>query len=221
MTRQVGALPTQPTHWPQINWEKCHQIGARLQARIVKATQEGKRGKVKALQWLLTHSFSAKAIAVKRVTENKGKKTPGIDGQTWSTPWQKFPATVSLHRRGYHPKPVRRIYIPKANGKKRPLGIPPMQARAMQALHLLALDPVAETTADPCSDGFRTQRSTADAIGSCFRVLAMKTAPPWILEGDIEACFEGISHQWLLAPVTMDKRLLQGRLQAGIMEEGK
>ena len=96
-----------------------------------------------------------------------------------------------------------------------------MQARAMQALHLLALDPVAETTADPCSDGFRTQRSTADAIGSCFRVLARKTAPPWILEGDIEACFEGISHQWLLAPVTMDKRLLQGRLQAGIMEEGK
>ena len=151
MTRQVGALPTQPTHWPQINWEKCHQIGARLQARIVKATQEGKRGKVKALQWLLTHSFSAKAIAVKRVTENKGKKTPGIDRQTGSTPGQKFQAVVSLHRRGYPPKPVRRIYIPKANGQKRPLGILTIQDRAMQALHLLALDPVAETTADPSS----------------------------------------------------------------------
>lgn len=150
-TTKVGALQTQPTQWHQSNWEKCHQTVARLQARIVKATQQGKKGKVKVRQGILTHSFSAKAIAVKRVTENRGKKTPGIDRQTWSTPVQKFKAVVSLHRRGYPPKPVRRIYIPKANGQKRPLGIPTMQDRAMQALHLLALDPGAETTADPSS----------------------------------------------------------------------
>jgi retron-type reverse transcriptase len=98
---------------------------------------------VKALQHLLTHSFSGKAIAVKRVTENRGKKTPGVDGEVWSTPASKSQALISLKRRGYKPLPLRRIYIPKANGKKqRPLGIPAMKDRAMQALYLLALNPL-------------------------------------------------------------------------------
>ncbi len=128
--------------WHGIDWGKCHQQVRRLQARIVKATQEGRWGKVKALQWLLTHSFSGKAIAVKRVTENQGKKTPGVDGETWSTPEAKSSAMLLLKRRGYKPLPSRRIYIPKSNGKSRPLGIPTMRDRAMEALHLLALDPV-------------------------------------------------------------------------------
>ena len=110
--------------WHGIDWAKCHQQVRRLQARIVKATQEGRWGKVKALQWLLTHSFSGKAIAVKRVTENQGKKTPGVDGSTWTTPEAKSRAVLSLKRRGYQPLPLRRVYIPKSNGKMRPLGIP-------------------------------------------------------------------------------------------------
>ena len=110
--------------WHGINWAKCHQQVRRLQARIVKATQEGRRGKARALQWLLTHSFSGKAIAVKRVTENTGKNTPGVDGQTWSTPEAKSQAILSLKRHGYKALPLRRVNIPKSNGKMRPLGIP-------------------------------------------------------------------------------------------------
>ncbi len=112
-------------HWHGINWAKCYQEVKKLQARIVKATKEGKQRKVKALQWLLTHSFSGKAIAVRRVTENQGKKTPGIDKVIWSTPIDKYKALKTLKRRGYKPKPLRRIYIPKSTGnKKRPLDIP-------------------------------------------------------------------------------------------------
>jgi RNA-directed DNA polymerase len=154
-------------NWHQIHWAGCHQQVRRLQARIVKATQEGRWNKVKALQWLLTHSWSGKVIAVKRVTENHGKKTPGVDGETWSTPSTKLLAVLSLRRRGYQPLPLRRVFIPKSNGKSRPLGIPTMKDRAMQALHLLALEPVAESTADKNSYGFRPERSTADARGQC------------------------------------------------------
>jgi RNA-directed DNA polymerase len=133
----------------------------RLQARIVKATQVGRWGKVKALQYLLTHSFSGKVLAVKRVTENQGKRTSGVDGVTWETPEKKSRAVQQLRQRGYRPQPLRRIYIPKSNGKKRPLGIPTMKDRAMLALYLLALDPVAETTADPNSYGFRKERCSS------------------------------------------------------------
>jgi RNA-directed DNA polymerase len=138
----------------------------------VKATQEGKWGKVKALQHLLTHSFSGRAIAVKRVTENQGKRTPGVDGEIWNTPAKKATAIYSLKQHGYQPLPLRRIYIPKSNGKKRPLGIPTMKDRAMQALYLLALDPIAETQADPNSYGFRRERCCADAIQQAHIVLS-------------------------------------------------
>ena len=158
------------TDWHAIDWKSV----SRLQARIVKATQEKKWGKVKALQHLLTHSFSGKALAVRRVTENQGKNTPGVDKVTWNTPQKKINAVYELRQKDYHPQPLRRIYIPKKNGRKRLLGIPAMKCRAMQALYLLALDPVAETTADPNSYGFRPQRSTADAIEQCFIVLGNK-----------------------------------------------
>src|SRR5665811_1606900 len=111
--------------WDGINWADVQRQVRRLQARIVKAEQAGKHGKVKALQWLLTHSFSGKALAVRRVTENQGKRTSGVDGIIWSTPKSRLEAVSSLKRRGYRSRPLRRIYIPKADGKKlRPLGIP-------------------------------------------------------------------------------------------------
>jgi RNA-directed DNA polymerase len=157
----------------------------RLQARIVKATQDGRHNKAKALQWLLTRSFSGKALAVKRVTENKGKNTPGVDKVTWKTPGTKTYAIASLKRRGYSSLPLRRVLISKKNGKTRPLGIPAMKCRAMQVLYFLALEPIAETTADPNSYGFRPQRSTADAGEQCFKSLAKKASAEWVLEADI------------------------------------
>ena len=181
------------TDWHAIDWKSANHIVRRLQARIVKATQEKKWGKVKARPRLLTHSFSGKALAVRRVTENQGKHTPGVDKVTWNTPHKKINAVYSLRQRDYHPQPLRRIHIPKKNGKTRPLGIPCMKDRAMQALYLLALDPVAETTADPNSYGFRPQRSTADAIEQCFTTLGNIHTAQWILEGDIKGCFDHAS----------------------------
>jgi RNA-directed DNA polymerase len=188
--QSAGAASHQQRDWPTINWQAVKQEVRRLQVRIVKAQQQGKWGKVKALQHLLTHSFSGKALAVRRVTENQGKRTSGVDGETWKTPEKKAAAIETLRQRGYRPRPLRRIYIPKSNGGKRPLSIPTMKDRAMQALYLLALDPIAEVRADPNSYGFRRERSPADAIGQCHTVLSNRAGAQWILEGDIKACFD-------------------------------
>jgi RNA-directed DNA polymerase len=180
--------------WDAIDWRPLIEGVQRLQMRIAKATREGRWGKVKALQWLLTHSSAAKLLAVRRVASNPGRETAGVDGIVWKTAGQKLRAARSLRRRGYRPQPSRRIYIPKKNGKLRPLGIPTLGDRAMEALQLLALEPVAKTLADPNAYGFRPKRSTADAIGQCFNVLARKQSAQWILEGDIKSCLDRSSH---------------------------
>lgn len=215
-----GAAPRDAAEWQAINWPKAHRVVRRLQARSVQATQAGRWGKGKALQRLLARSFSAKAVAVRRVTENPGQHTPGVDGATWNAPAQKAAAVQALRQRGYRPRPVRRVYIPKrGSAKVRPLGIPAMADRAMQTLHRLALDPIAEVTSAPNSHGFRRERSPADAIAQCFTVLSNRYAPQWILEGDIKACFDEISHDWLLAHTPIDTAILRRWLKAGFMEQ--
>jgi RNA-directed DNA polymerase len=185
--------------------------------RIAKAVRDKRWNKVEALQWLLTHSFSGKALAVKRVTENRGKKTPGVDGETWDTPAKKAKAVMSLKRRGYRPQPLRRVFIPKTNGKSRPLGIPAMLDRAQQALYLLALEPVAETTADPNSYGFRPMRSCRDAAVQCHIALSQRSSAPWVLDADISSCFDKISHSWLEAHIPMDRVILRKWLTSGFV----
>src|SRR5262245_35067435 len=180
----AGAASHDTMDWHAIDWRRVHQTVRRLQARIVKAIQESRWGKVRALQHLLTHSFSAKTLAVRRVTENQGKRTPGVDRVTWETPAQKATAIGTLRQRGYRPQPLRRVYIAKSNGKLRGLGIPTMRDRARQALYLLSLDPLAETLADPNSYGFRTQRAHADAIGQCITLLARMDAAEWVIGDD-------------------------------------
>ena len=216
----VGAASHYDMNWPTIDWGKAHRIVRRLQVRIAKAVSEGRWNKVKALQWLLTHSFYGKAVAVKRVTENRGKKTPGVDGETWDTPEQKTKAINSLKRRGYQPQPLRRVHIPKANGKLRPLGIPTMRDRAMQALYLLALQPIAETKADHNSYGFRPERACRDAAAQCFAALVSKNSAQWVLDADITGCFDNISYDWLLANIPMDKTVLKKWLKSGFVEKG-
>ena len=114
--------------WQDIDWSQCHRRVRSLQTRIVKAWQDGRRRKAKVLQRMLVRSQSGKALSVRRVTENQGKRTAGVDGETWPTPEAKSQAVLSLRRRGYRPRPLRRVYIPKSNGKMRPLGIPTVSA---------------------------------------------------------------------------------------------
>jgi RNA-directed DNA polymerase len=123
---KAGALKDDADKWSLINWKQAQREVRRLQVRIAKAVKENRWNKVRSLQYLLTHSFYAKLLAVKRVTSNKGKKTPGVDGVLWQGARAKWRAAISLRRRGYHPQPLRRIYIKKKNGKLRPLSIPTM-----------------------------------------------------------------------------------------------
>jgi len=194
-----------------------------IQMRIAKAEREGKRDRVKALQRLLTTSFAAKCLAVKRVTSSSGSKTPGVDGETWQTNRQKIQGILALKRRGYKPQPLRRIYIPKKSNtqKLRPLSIPTIRDRAQQALYLLSIEPIVEERADPNSYGFRLKRSAHDAREQCFNALAKKTSATWILEGDIKSCFDRIDHEYLLKEIPMDKLVLRKFLKSGFMEKNQ
>jgi RNA-directed DNA polymerase len=211
---------SQVMEWHSIDWAECHRRVRSLQQRIVQAVQVGAWRKVKRLNYLLVNSFGARALAVKRVTENKGKKTPGVDGEIWDTPDLKAQAVSRIaHIRGYRAKPLRRKYIAKTNGKQRPLGIPVMEDRARQAVHLQALAPIAETLADHNSYGFRSKRRCADAIEQCFKILRQKTAADWILEGDIAGFFDNIAFEWIENNVPMNKRLLAKWLRSGYIED--
>lgn len=218
----MNAIACAPSHaasnWQSINWFQAEIAVKRLQMRIAKATKEGRWGKVKTLQRLLTHSFYSKSLAVKRVTENQGKHTPGVDGITWSNAASRWYAIASLKSHGYRAQALRRVYIPKANGKRRPLGIPTMKDRSMQALYRLALEPIAEILADLDSYGFRQKRRAADAIEACFIILAKKGAVQWVLEADIKGCFDHIHHPWLLENIPINKKILLQWLKAGYIE---
>jgi len=217
---QAGASVNKKHPWYATEWNVARKHVRGLQMRIAKAVKENKWGKVKTLQRILTNSFYAKLLAVKRVTSNKGKNTPGVDGILWQDAEAKWQAACSLRRRGYKPQPLRRIYIPKKNGKKRPLSIPTMMDRAQQALHKLALAPVAETLADRNSYGFREGRSCADAIQAGFNALSKPNSATWVLEADIKGCFDNISIEWMIENIPMDKVVLRKWLTAGYVEDG-
>lgn len=213
-------LDNATTLWHSIDWRKCHRAVRKLQMRIAKAVREGRWRVVRRLQRLLTRSFSAKCLAVLRVTENRGRKTPGVDGETWNTPLSKTNAVSALGKRDYRPMPLRRIYIPKKSGKsKRPLSIPTLNDRAHQALHRFGLEPIAEALADRNSYGFRPARCTADAIEQCYILLARKDSPQWILEGDIKGCFDNIDKSWMEEHIPMDRKILKSWLDTGFIEQ--
>lgn len=207
-------------NWYDLDWARIQQSVRKTQLKIAQATREGDWRRVKRLQRLLTHSFYGRCLAVRRVTENRGRKTPGVDGETWGTPQAKLHAVGRLSKkRGYRPRPLRRVWIPKpGKHEKRPLGIPTMLDRAMQALYLQVLEPVVESTSDPKSYGFRPDRSTADSMVELFHLLSPQTAPVWILEGDIKGFFDNIHHEWLCWNVPMDRTVLRKWLKAGVID---
>jgi RNA-directed DNA polymerase len=216
-----SALSHAPEHWHAVDWRRVERNVRGMQIRIAKATRERKWRRVKALQRMLTRTLSAKLYAVRRVTQNTGARTAGVDRELWETPESRLAAVDGLKRRGYRPLPLRRVYIPKANGKERPLGIPTMRDRAMQALYLLALEPMAETTSDPNSYGFRSNRSTADAMSQIFVCMSQRGSAQWVLEADIKGCFDHINHEWLERHVRMDSAILRKWLKAGLIYKGQ
>jgi RNA-directed DNA polymerase len=206
--------------WNSIDWKKIRSDVNRLQTRIAKATHEGKWNLVKRLQYLLTNSYSAKLLAVRIVTQNRGSRTPGIDSVRWLRPHEKMRAALSITHKRYIAQPLKRIYIPKpGKNTKRPLSIPTMYDRAMQALYALALQPVAETSADNRSFGFRLFRSAQDASQYAFLCLHYPNSAPWILEGDIKGCFDNISHEWLKENIPMEQSVLSQFLKADYVFE--
>ena len=205
----------------RITWAACQRRVRSLPRRIVQAVQAAAWRKVKRLSYLLIHSFAARALAVKRVIENKGQKTPGVDGELWETPKKKALGVTRIGWwRNYRPVPLRRLYIPKNNGKKRPLSIPARRDRGKQALWLQALEPIAETLADRNSYGFRPKRRCADAIDQCFKALRQKDTATWILEGDIQGFFDTIHFSWIEDHIPMNKRVLSKWLKSGFVERG-
>ena len=208
--------------WNSIDWKQAEAEINGLQIRIAKAVQAKQWNRVKRLQYLITHSYYAKVLAVRKVTTNKGKNTAGIDKIVWQSPLDKMRAALALSDKNYKAKPLRRVYIEKKGRKsKRPLSIPAMYDRAMQALYAMALQPVAETTADPNSYGFRKYRSCQDACEHIFTALSRKYSPQWVLEGDIKGCFDNISHEWLIENIPMDKSVLKQFLKCGYVYDGE
>ena len=204
--------------WKNIAWKRVKEVVNNLQSRIASAAKNENWKTVNKLSRLLTRSFYAKLLSVRKVTTNKGSRTPGVDGIIWSSLANKMRSALQLTNKGYRAKPLTRKYILKKSGKLRLLSIPTMYDRAMQTLYSLVLGPIESATGDNTSFGFKPYRSTKDAYAYLHICLSKKIAPEWIVEGDIKACFDEINHTWILDNIPIDKRILKEFLKAGYIE---
>merc|ERR1711966_426646 len=207
--------------YKSINWKQCVIDLSRLQYEILIAYRANDMRRVQMIQTQLTRSFSARALAVRKVTSNSGRNTPGIDGIIWNRPEQKFSAIIDLKDLSkYKATPVKRRYISETDGNQRPLGIPTMRDRAVQTLYVFTIDPIAEETACLRSYGYRLHRGVHDNAIYLKLVLGNYTATRrYILKADIKGFFPSVSHKWLLDNIPMNKAILKEFLKAGVMEE--
>lgn len=209
-------------NYNNIDWIKCKNDVMKIQNQVVVAYKNGNSEQVTNYQNAIVRSFAARALAVRKVNTNCGGKTAGIDEVIWSKPEQRMEAIDKLKNLSkYKAKPVKRVWITKPNGEKRPLGIPTMFDRAVQALYVQALNPIAEECADKCSYGFRPHRSTKDAAIYLKLVLGSITATRrWIFLCDVEKYFDQISHKWVLDNIPLNKKMLKEFVKSGVIEKG-
>ncbi len=223
-SRDCSNGPTGPTDWNAIDWRKANQLVRNLRQRIFRAMTEGDLRKARSLQKLMLRSYANKVVGVRKVAQqNTGASTPGVDHVLAKTPLTRGRLVDELRTaRKVKANPVRRIYIPKANGKQRPLGIPTMLDRAAQAVVKNALEPEWESRFEPTSYGFRPGRSAQDAMQKIFQLTRSGCRKQWIVDADIKGCFDNIDHEKLLATLGNfpAKREIREWLKAGYMEDG-
>lgn len=219
-TSEASVKTTQ--EWNQINWGKAQRKVFKLQTKIYQAIESGQKAKARNLQRLLFKSYYAKLLAVRRVTQdNQGKKTAGVDGVKSLSPKQRHELVDELSK-SYKAKPLRRVWIPKpGKAEKRPLGIPTIRDRVIQALVKICLEPQWESTFEGTSYGFRPGRNTQDAISQIY--LKINKMPCYVLDADRSKCFDKINHQYLLSKLDCpqkQKRLIKQWLKAGVLDNG-
>ena len=222
--KRHGANGTEKqTDWNAVNWQKAHRAVRNLRHRIFRATQEGNLKKVHSLQKLMVKSYSNRLVSVRRVTQiNAGKNTPGVDKLVVKTPAARGRMVESLaHDAVWKAKPARRVYIPKTKNKRRPLGIPVVIDRCLQAIVKNALEPAWEAKFEGISYGFRPGRSCHDAIEKIYRLARPNKTKKWVLDADIKGAFDNISHDYLVKAIgpVPGKDLIKQWLKAGYIEQ--
>jgi RNA-directed DNA polymerase len=217
--------PERLTEWQYVNWHKANRMVRNLRQRIFAATRAGEWKQVHSLQKLLLRSYSNRLVSVRRVTQvNQGKHTPGVDKVVIKTPEARGRLVdVLQHYQPWRARPVRRVYIPKAHGKLRPLGIPVVIDRCIQAMVKNALEPSWEARFEGSSYGFRPGRGCHDAIGKIYDLARPNKRKKWVVDADIQGAFDHISHAFLLTTLgsVPGRELVRQWLKAGYMEEGR